>query len=84
MSMRQGEEVKTPDDLPDPFEHKSIFKRFDLEVDHIKEGSFTESDKRKVMESFLSNEEVQYFIYCLLFPQGGIKEEGEEVVKQES
>ena len=37
MSIRMGQEqVKTPDDLQDHFQHKSIFNRFDLEIDHVK------------------------------------------------
>lgn len=73
MSIRPGENVKTPDDLRDPFQHRSIFDRFDLEIDHIRPSNFTDSDKRKVMENFLQNDEVLFFIYGLLFPQSVTK-----------
>ena len=36
--------------------------------DHVKHHHFTESDKRKVLENFLGNEEVLFFVYGLLFP----------------
>lgn len=68
MSIRPGENIKTPEDLPDHFQHKSIFNRFDLEIDHIKPAHFTDSDKRKIMETFLQNDEVLFFIYGILFP----------------
>jgi len=38
-------------------------------VDHVKLPHFTESDKRKVMETFLTNDEVLFFTYGMLFPQ---------------
>ena len=63
-----GENTKTPNDLGDPFEHRHIFNKFDLEIDHVKNHHFTESDKRKVVENFLGNEEVLLFVYGLLFP----------------
>jgi hypothetical protein len=81
MSIRLGDpQIKTPDDLPDHFQHRvrspfvltipqSIFNKFDLEIDHVKLGNFTESDKRKVMENFMSNDELLFFVYGLLFPQ---------------
>jgi len=68
VSIRFGENVKTPEGLPDHFQNKSIFNKFDLEVDHIKQHHFTDCDKRKVMEKFLSNEEVLFFVYGILFP----------------
>ena len=68
MSIRGGDNIKTPDGLPDHFQHKSIFNRFDLEIDHVKPTNFTESDKKKVVENFLQNEEVLFFVYGLLFP----------------
>ena len=49
-SLRPGEQAKTPNDLDDPFEHRHIFNKFDLEIDHVKHHHFTESDKRKVLE----------------------------------
>jgi hypothetical protein len=52
-SIRPGQSLKTPEDLPDPFQHKKIFDRFDLEIDHVKPHHFTESDKRKVVDNFL-------------------------------
>ncbi|CDW85684.1 UNKNOWN [Stylonychia lemnae] len=70
LSIRMGQEItKTPEDLQDHFQHKSIFNKFDLEIDHVKPTNFTESDKKRVVENFLGNVEVQYFIYGLLFPQ---------------
>ena len=43
---------------------------------------FTDFDKRRVMEGFLGNEEVLFFIYGVLFPNSAIKlaygEDGEE------
>lgn len=72
-SLRPGEQAKTPNDLDDPFEHRHIFNKFDLEIDHVKHHHFTESDKRKVLENFLVNEEVLFFVYGLLFPQSVMK-----------
>lgn len=68
-SIRPGENVKTPENLPDHFEHKTIFNKYDLEIDHVKPCHFTDSDKRKVLENFLQNDEVLFFVYGLLFPQ---------------
>ena len=67
-SMRPGDYAKTPKELGDPFEHKHIFNKFDLETDHVKHHHFTDSDKRKVIENFLTNDEVLFFVYGLLFP----------------
>lgn len=54
-----SDDIKTPiEAVKDHYEYKDIFNKFDLEIDHIKLHHFTESDKRKVMELFLSNEEV--------------------------
>lgn len=53
----------------DQFQHKNIFNKFDLEIDHIKDHHFTDSDKRKVLEHFFSKDEVLYFIYGLMFPK---------------
>ena len=53
MSLRMGDNIKTPDGLQDHFQHKSIFNKFDLEIDHVKPSNFTESDKKKVVENFL-------------------------------
>ena len=71
--MRLGEDVKTPADARSPYDHKDIFKKFDCAIDHVKSSNFTERDKRSVMERFLHNEEVAYFVYGLLFPQGVIQ-----------
>ncbi len=68
-SVRFGENAKTPNDLTDHFQHKSIFNQFDLEVDHVKPFHFTESDKKQVINHFLQNEESLFFMYGLLFPQ---------------
>lgn len=69
---RQSESTHTDDQggdgLNNPYVHKSIFNKFDLEVDHVKLGQFTEHDKRRVLEEFMSNEEVLYFLYGILFP----------------
>ena len=35
-SIRLGENIKTPDGVVDPYIHKQIFQKFDLEVDHVK------------------------------------------------
>lgn len=72
-SIKPGDNTKTPHDLGDPFEHKQIFNKFDLEIDHVKHHHFTESDKRKVLENFMGNEEVLFFVYGLLFPQAVLK-----------
>jgi len=53
MSMRLGQEVKTPEGLADPYIHNQIFNKFDLEVDHVKENHFTEKDKRTVVDNFM-------------------------------
>ena len=76
--------IKTPDNLQDHFQHKSIFNRFDLEIDHVKPQSFTESDKKKVMENFMGNEEVLFFIYGLLFPQSVMAMQQQSMQQEES
>ncbi len=50
-------------------------------MDHVKSSNFTESDRRKVLDNFLSNDEVLYFIYLLLFPHSVLNQE-EETEKQ--
>ena len=69
LSVRFGDNIKTPEGLPDQFQHRSIFNKYDLEIDHIKPANFTDSDKKKVIENFMQNEEVLFFVYGLLFPQ---------------
>ena len=65
----EDEEGKEEDEhTEEPYLHQSIFHKFDLEVDHIKSSQFTEHDKKRVIENYLQNEEVLFFLYGMLFP----------------
>jgi len=47
---------------------KSSMNQIPTHPDQVKAKSFTDHDKRRVMEEFLKNDEIQRFLFGVLFP----------------